>query len=367
MNTNPKTPFQEQSCPSFVESNLKAYNDGELSAFARWRVERHLTRCVACQEEVEALRKLAHKMKTAAQATPRPELRARILESLPNTPPPQRTQRRPEKTTLVPRYAFATLAFLLVGVGGVLALKGTGLWGGNKTPDEGSNNSKITSSKTYAQAKPAPKPTPEKPVTMTFSNEGVELNDKADALFEQKMRELANQKKQQPQKKNEPQNAYPTVPTLPRVQFTPTPQPGVEANSIQRIEELAKSMGGTLTVDHGDKPQRDENTKLPATTTEAQPQVYALHIPVEKANAFFKQVALLGAVQNVTVEASQLRPAQSQSGTSVPNNSLSTKQKQRPNKITVQPDAEGFITLQLTLKPVGGGSSPTPKTTKTSH
>lgn len=38
-----------------IEPLLHGHHDGELGAFARWRVQRHLDRCPACRKELERL------------------------------------------------------------------------------------------------------------------------------------------------------------------------------------------------------------------------------------------------------------------------------------------------------------------------
>lgn len=68
-------------------SDMKAYLDGELSAPRRWIARAHLTRCAACREEILGLKRVSEDIKNLPQATPRPELRRRILASLPEAPP----------------------------------------------------------------------------------------------------------------------------------------------------------------------------------------------------------------------------------------------------------------------------------------
>ncbi len=90
--------------------NVKAYLDGELSAPRRWQMRRHLSACVECREEFASLQNLGGIMKELEKATPRPELRARIMASLPDTPEyarpavQQRMRTAPWRQS-VPRYA----------------------------------------------------------------------------------------------------------------------------------------------------------------------------------------------------------------------------------------------------------------------
>ncbi len=67
--------------------DLKAFLDGELTPLRRWMVQWHMARCGFCQEEERWLRRLGEDMQDLEKARPRPELRRRILASLPDTPP----------------------------------------------------------------------------------------------------------------------------------------------------------------------------------------------------------------------------------------------------------------------------------------
>jgi len=103
------------SCDA-VRVELKAYLDGELSALARAGVRRHLEHCARCRAEAAAMEQIGRELRTLDTATPRPELRARILAQLPESPAPaERKQpgllwRRPGAAAL----AFAGAAAMLV-------------------------------------------------------------------------------------------------------------------------------------------------------------------------------------------------------------------------------------------------------------
>lgn len=109
-------------CASFSDlSSVKAYLDGELSAPRRWQMRRHLAACAECREEAGSLQHLGGIMKEMDKAIPRPELRARILASLPDTPDNARPaeQKRTQNAPWLqraPRYAFSGLAAML-GIG----------------------------------------------------------------------------------------------------------------------------------------------------------------------------------------------------------------------------------------------------------
>lgn len=62
-----------------VKNELKAYIDGELGPIARWRIARHLARCVECSMEVEAMTDLTNQVENAG-AVPAPRgLKDRVL------------------------------------------------------------------------------------------------------------------------------------------------------------------------------------------------------------------------------------------------------------------------------------------------
>ncbi len=86
----PQSSFWARQGPSqeaHLRADLKAYLDGELPALRRWVVRRHLVRCSECREEVTWLKRLGDETRELDKAVPRPELRARILASLPDLPP----------------------------------------------------------------------------------------------------------------------------------------------------------------------------------------------------------------------------------------------------------------------------------------
>lgn len=117
-----------QCAGGFVRADLKAYLDRELSPLRRWYVGRHMAGCPACTEEVAWLQRLGKNMRQLEDAYPRPELRARILSTLPpmeaapllaaNT----QTQNRTDGTGRL-RYAFAGAFALLIVAGAFAALR----------------------------------------------------------------------------------------------------------------------------------------------------------------------------------------------------------------------------------------------------
>ena len=83
-----KNPPQINEQPStHRRADLKAYLDGEISSLHRWWVGRHLDQCASCREEITVLKRLSKEMHDLDSAVPRPQLRARILASLPDASP----------------------------------------------------------------------------------------------------------------------------------------------------------------------------------------------------------------------------------------------------------------------------------------
>jgi hypothetical protein len=108
-----------------IRDDLKAYADGELSRLRRWQIRRHLSGCRDCQKEITGLKRVSEEMKNLPQETPRPELRARILASLPDAPPsPARPRRSWHIHSLEPRLVFAgtACALLLIGLSAMAIL-----------------------------------------------------------------------------------------------------------------------------------------------------------------------------------------------------------------------------------------------------
>ena len=104
---------------------VTAFVDGELDHETRDEVLAHLTWCVPCQSEVDALRLLKSTLRAAAPA-PAVDLTARLLAATsPLTPPslPVAPRRRPFAHSHLRRTAVGGAAVVL-GIGGALTLAG---------------------------------------------------------------------------------------------------------------------------------------------------------------------------------------------------------------------------------------------------
>lgn len=350
MNPNKNAPKpQNIACPTYVEANLKAYSDSELGFWGRMVVERHLSQCSVCREEVDALRRIAKNMREMERATPRPELRAMILANLPNTPP-SRTPARTRRTVFAPRFAMASALLLVFGVGSVFALKGT-MWlhPQNKETQENPSVPNV-----FAPTKPKPEARKaEKPETtaVLLPDDPEGINRKASEIFARKMEQLSHEAPIAT--KGAEVQAYPSVPTTPKVQFIPTAKEAQQFNPFEHLRGLVQSMGGN--VDHKDKLQRIENgasgTVVGNASEERAETVYVVRIPSSKVSEFFKTMGNRGALQNATLEQPKGIPGQVSRDNPHPN-LPNTTQKGEKKPLILQADAEGFVTLHFVIKPM---------------
>ncbi|HLK57692.1 MAG TPA: zf-HC2 domain-containing protein [Chthonomonadaceae bacterium] len=111
-----------------VQADLKAYLDGELSGPRRWLVQWHLVRCAECREEITWLQRLGKNMQNLEEARPSPSLRARIMASLPDTPPPASRVAQPSFAARPGAFQRSglrlalSMSLVVLAVGGLFAL-----------------------------------------------------------------------------------------------------------------------------------------------------------------------------------------------------------------------------------------------------
>ncbi len=110
-----------------IQGQLKAYVDRELHPVRSRFVDFHLSRCVSCKDEVDQLIQLAMNLTPLNVGHPRPELRARILATLPAMSPvaQRNVYTRPAiANNRTYRTAIATAFCLLLAFGAFAALNG---------------------------------------------------------------------------------------------------------------------------------------------------------------------------------------------------------------------------------------------------
>lgn len=339
MNENtPLTPHSStERCPEAVQRNLKAYTDGEINTFGKWRVERHLSKCESCRQEVLWLKHFAQDLREQKSITPRPELRTRILAHLPDMPSTH--QPAPRRTLLLaPRYAMGTVLLLFVGLGGVFALKGAGIWHpANAEP------SKVASTLNMRVAKPAIN-TSATPKRITLPEDTDKINQKANILFQQKMQNLAVK----PTVKTPPPTIDATEATAdtPNIQFVPT-ETAKTTDYLQQMTQTVQKMGGAVEK----VPAKAPTDKLEGGSSEA---VLTIRIPAKQVRQMFHSVRHLGNFSKVYSLHGVRKPLLL--GT---NGSVSRHQMRVPfpatgdedRNLVLTPDNKGFVTLQMEVKP----------------
>lgn len=96
---------------------LDGYRDGELGAFERWRVRRHLVGCSACREELASLEQLGGWLREAAGDAPQPDLWDAIAQRLPRrraAPERSRVRSVPSRRRGLPAHRVAAVAAVIV-------------------------------------------------------------------------------------------------------------------------------------------------------------------------------------------------------------------------------------------------------------
>ena len=209
--TSGTTPPDAATCTHGAE--LKAYLDGELIGIRRWVTRRHVARCSECRAETARIGSIGAAVHDLDKATPRRELRARIMASLPETPPAPatRTSVRPAPRATL-RFALAgALALAVVASFALLRRSNRPL--SHTTPAATNHGSPNGAAQESSVASTAPKTTArpsetgvEAPIVRA-PNDPDGVNRAADELFRTRQeeenrrlqRELADQKRRAPE------------------------------------------------------------------------------------------------------------------------------------------------------------------------
>ena len=237
-------------CPGFLRENLKAFLDGELAPLRRSLMRWHIARCPHCREEAAWLRRLGEDMRTLEKSAPSPNLRHRILSSL----PPPTPMRPPLKIWRPERAAFRYAPSLALGAAiGAFALGGA-FAALSHAPHHTETPAAIT---------PAPAETAENPragdtktapaqtaVVDPFAAKPAVTSDptsrKANALYHETAHRLALQRQQEARLAagKTPQKIADAAPPL----FTLAPNPDAAdlPELRKRLEALAVQAGGEM-------------------------------------------------------------------------------------------------------------------------
>src|SRR5262245_14312766 len=109
-----------------IRIELKAFVDGELASNQRAAVERHIQECSECRSDVAEISRISSQLQTLDTATPRPELRSRILaQVIPSSLPETRKSTRPFWRTWLPGVALAGAAAGAAVIIGFVSYKGS--------------------------------------------------------------------------------------------------------------------------------------------------------------------------------------------------------------------------------------------------
>jgi predicted anti-sigma-YlaC factor YlaD len=205
--TDPGKPNQGR-IPFFAGSHvspadLKAYIDGEMTGTSRLPVRWHLAHCAECREETRWLQRLGEDMRDLERATPSPNLRRRIMASLPEGPPPADFPAPARSRQLVPRYALAGALCVAVVAAGAVTQQLTS-HKSHAAPAQASITTPGARITTPAVAGPAKQvgstvsvPTsvqsadPNSAIQDALSHSSDPINSAADKLFEERMKEEA--------------------------------------------------------------------------------------------------------------------------------------------------------------------------------
>jgi anti-sigma factor RsiW len=76
-----------QSPYDAFEDDLKAFLDGELPWLRQVQVRLHLSRCAHCAQELKTMQTVSEELQTEATAPLEADLRAKILQNLPEAIP----------------------------------------------------------------------------------------------------------------------------------------------------------------------------------------------------------------------------------------------------------------------------------------
>jgi hypothetical protein len=300
-----------------LQTNLKAYLDGETSAVRTALVRWHLAQCAECREELRWLRRLGEDMKDIESARPRPELRARILANLPDAPPApgiRVVHARPERARsprLVPRLALAGGFATLLAFSAVFALHRSHSAAANSDLVAGVRND-LAAKRSIQVGLTATGNDADVAATVTYTPENDPNNALADRMFHESMTEIEREKRILGQDDWHRLLAQARVVARKTDRTSPAEMDvalAVSDIAVVRthLPTWAKQEGVRLvTNDKPDSGVPDNTTMLPGRIEGSSPNVVAFYMPAERGPAFlgalkrFGQLSLMPPVSKLT-------------------------------------------------------------------
>ena len=367
MNATPEKPTGGlPHCPGFLRENLKAFLDGELSPLRRGMVRWHIARCAHCREEAAWLRRLGEDMRTLEKSAPGPNLRRRILASLPPPTPMRPPMKiwRPERAVF--RYApnlalgAAVSAFALGGSYAALSRVAQKETRPAQTP---SFSVEMAQSPSANEARIVSAPTTRidpfaKPSVMDDPT-----SRRANALYHAAAHRLALQRRREAQIAAAKAPVKVAAAETPLLTLTPNPDAADIPTLRKRLEALAIQAGGAMkSVPMG---QTGTPRVAPSVPLESRPAVrssdpvmapamaepgadasqVAFRIPERQIKPFLQAMRTLGTLKRAPIETT---------GAKTKNAALSIHENatdQSATRDTMPADTEGFVTFRLLLAP----------------
>ncbi len=291
------------------QANLKAYLDGETSAIRGWLVRGHLAQCAECREELRWLRRLGEDMKELESTRPRPELRARILASLPAAPPApgiRVVHSRPDRESsphFMPRLALAGGMAMLLAFGGVFALKrSVGVTVSSR--QDSAQSARIDAQQGKTPLAPADIQEPGKGAMemVTYTPEDDPNNKLADKMFHDQMTEMEREKGLLGQ------DDWHRLMAQARAAARKTDQPAITEMGVSlavsdiaavrsHLPTWAKQEGATRVAIGKPDPAAADSAILPPLRTENSPtNMIAFYVPAQRGPAFLGALKQLGQI-----------------------------------------------------------------------
>ncbi len=312
------------------QANLKAYLDGETSALRGWLVRGHLAQCAECREELRWLRRLGEDMKELESTRPRPELRARILASLPTTPPARGIQvihSRPDRERspqFVPRLALASGLAMLLAFCGVFSLNRFTASAASGKPN----------SQESARLNPHPLRVAQNPVEtlvqtpsamdmVTYTPEEDPNNALADQMFRKKMNKIEEEKRVLGQ--DDWHRLLAQARAVARKASPITPSEMGITLAVPNIAEMrahlptwAKQEGATLIAAGKPDPTAIDRTTVPSLRNDDSPaNLIAFSVPAEHGPAFLGALKQLGQISILPLPTKSAASASAQPATHI--------------------------------------------------